>query len=698
MKPFYVGLTMAGAISAGAYTAGAFDFLMQALEEWEKRKRDLTAAGTARETWDVPSHSVVIPVMSGASAGGITGALGVIALAEELAPGAVPKPIPIDKVGTVTTYLPRLYQAWVQMPRFVDPAGGPDLLGTTDLEDGPVRSLLDTTLLSRIVDASLLGIKKIAPPRSYLAKTLHIFLTHSNMRGVPYEISFTGGNDGQPGYPMMCHADRVHYAVSGIGGDAFHSKWAAPELPPQLDVSTLTTLTEVKDRWQGFAEAALGTGAFPVGLRAREIRGATVGAYGNRQWPIDLRVQDPAAGAAFHVTPAFPKPFGDDVRQSTDYVAVDGGLIDNEPFELARWALMDEPPHRNPRDVAKCDRAVIMVDPFPEPPAYDIGGTLDSSIVATIKKLIPTLKNQARFKLNDLADALDETVASRYLIAPRRRAGPGAPIEPFAIACGLLGGFGGFLSEAFRAHDYQLGRLNCYLFLKDNMALPLLNGVLAAGYHAAAQQQEYLAENRDPADQTKNYQIIPLVGSAAKMPEPPRWPRVQRQDVEDMIARVKQRAAALFTKVNAEQISSRIGRLVARVVWSSYGKSKVEDYVRWVVLKDLVLRDQIEKPFAGEAEKPVAGASYEERKVLAALANPAYDFRTIEGIAKEYLLDAAFISRTLGEYRKLIYQGAKTDRNAPTYALRERKPGWFSQLPGVKQLDAWVFSGPPVVG
>ena len=31
---FRIGINMAGAISAGAYTAGALDFLIQALDEW----------------------------------------------------------------------------------------------------------------------------------------------------------------------------------------------------------------------------------------------------------------------------------------------------------------------------------------------------------------------------------------------------------------------------------------------------------------------------------------------------------------------------------------------------------------------------------------------------------------------------------------------------------------------------------------
>ena len=55
-QKFQIGLCMAGAVSAGSYTAGVIDYLTEALEEWEKRK------GTA----GIPTHEVEIPVMGGA--------------------------------------------------------------------------------------------------------------------------------------------------------------------------------------------------------------------------------------------------------------------------------------------------------------------------------------------------------------------------------------------------------------------------------------------------------------------------------------------------------------------------------------------------------------------------------------------------------------------------------------------------------
>ena len=70
-KEFRIGLALAGAISAGAYTAGVIDFLIEALEAWEQ----------ARGQAGVPDHRTGLKVMAGASAGAITGAVSLIALA-----------------------------------------------------------------------------------------------------------------------------------------------------------------------------------------------------------------------------------------------------------------------------------------------------------------------------------------------------------------------------------------------------------------------------------------------------------------------------------------------------------------------------------------------------------------------------------------------------------------------------------------
>jgi predicted acylesterase/phospholipase RssA len=69
---------MAGAISAGAYTAGVVDYLLEALETWQERKD--------KNLPDTPIHQVEIPVIGGSSAGGMTGLLTASAIQQLLLP------------------------------------------------------------------------------------------------------------------------------------------------------------------------------------------------------------------------------------------------------------------------------------------------------------------------------------------------------------------------------------------------------------------------------------------------------------------------------------------------------------------------------------------------------------------------------------------------------------------------------------
>ena len=61
--------------------------------------------------------------------------------------------------------------------------------------------------------------------------------------------------------------------------------------------------------------------------------------------------------------------------------------------------------------------------------------------------------------------AADDKVFSRFMIAPKRNGNHSEAAEKYPIACGVMGGFGGFLHESFRRHDYLLGRRNAQAFL-----------------------------------------------------------------------------------------------------------------------------------------------------------------------------------------------------------------------------------------
>lgn len=84
---FHLAITMAGAVSAGAYTAGVIDYLLETLDNWEAKKDE--AKKFFKENPDeskfdeeqqqkaeyykkIPTHDIKIEVLSGASAGGMT--------------------------------------------------------------------------------------------------------------------------------------------------------------------------------------------------------------------------------------------------------------------------------------------------------------------------------------------------------------------------------------------------------------------------------------------------------------------------------------------------------------------------------------------------------------------------------------------------------------------------------------------------
>jgi hypothetical protein len=241
-RTFEIGFVMAGAISAGAYSAGVMDFVFEALDAYEEAK--------AAPGWDGPTHDVRVPVMAGASAGGMTSAMSALHAyydLEHVRPAAPPPPPARN----------RLYSSWVTDISLEA------LLETTDLEGGRERggvlSLLCCDVLDRIVDSAFV-LEGPARRRNWVGgdddRTLRVMLTLTNVRGVPYSFPVFGA-DSDERYGMLNHADYFDFAVgdakAGGGGLA-------------LDVENFAD-----PAWTGFKTAALATGAFAAALRPRIV-------------------------------------------------------------------------------------------------------------------------------------------------------------------------------------------------------------------------------------------------------------------------------------------------------------------------------------------------------------------------------------------------------------------------------------------
>lgn len=517
---FEFGIIMAGAISAGAYTAGVMDFLIEALDAWERAKDDPAFTG--------PRHDVRLNVMTGASAGGMTAAISAVALNAEIDPvhDVDAPPAPARN---------RLYDAWV---RRIDIAA---LLGDEDIrKTGKLLSALDASELERIATDAL-TVPPRETPRGWVADPLAIFLTVANLRGVPYGFSLFGSSNAP--YGMTSHKDHMRFALSSGGNQLPGARLLDPAQAPGAN-------------WPQLAQTALASGAFPIGLRAR--------ALGRPHNDYQTRMSR---------SPLWPEPDSNNAPDSYEFLCVDGGLIDNEPLELARHHLARG--GRNPREGEQAHRAVVMVDPFPNAAALGADNSAADGLLSVAQGMFGALVNQARFKQEELELAESQTNYSRFMISPSRFDAAGQRIEP-AMASATLGGFGGFLSEEYRKHDFQLGRRNCQRFLQRYFSLPETNPLFRSWQDTTAREAWYVdAQRGSPNAYSENTSdgnpatpmlpmlpmlpIIPLVEEVrTAIPQYPA-PRAAAVDLVGLEKSVKRRTRAVGSALIANDLRGVLG-------------------------------------------------------------------------------------------------------------------------------------------
>jgi hypothetical protein len=161
-----------------------------------------------------------------------------------------------------------------------------------------------------------------------------------------------------------------------------------------------------------------------------------------------------------------------------------------------------------------------MIDPFPSedrPPIVYDATRKPLSILGAAGSLFGTLRSQSMLKPDELKRALRKEDPSRFLISPKRRIGREGINGSRAIACGCLGGFGGFLDKDFRRHDFYLGRINCKSFLQRHFSVPAAdaarNPIFADSYTDARVRSKFEIRERSNGVTSEkiSYPIIPDV-------------------------------------------------------------------------------------------------------------------------------------------------------------------------------------------
>jgi hypothetical protein len=534
-RTFEIGLVMAGAVSAGAYTAGVIDFLLQALEAWEDAKR--TGA-------DVPDHSVQIRAAAGSSAGGIISAL------TAMIPFTGHHPVR-DLCAARYAAAPAnagrnlLYRCWV---RDIDVR---TLLATGDIRGnaGVVPSLLDGTGITAVADGAVASVRaaiaageRPAKP-AYFANPLQLYLCLTNLRGLPYVIEMVTAG-GVRGHRVTCHADVAHFAVLSAGAGE------AEPLPAGVHpVNWPRAAGDTRlDGWGCLRDAALATSAFPGGLPARAFSNLPA-FYQATPWC------GPADCAADAARPVISPDVACAPESPYEFWCVDGGLINNEPVEFARIALAGGRDVHNARDPRQCDRAVLMIDPLPDDEERkDPGMGTAPDMVDALLAMFATLRRQARFNPQEVMLAMHEDVHSRFLVSPLREEKRGSETDLASVG---LGGFAGFLHEELRMHDFQLGRRNCQKFLRDHFVVHVENPIVAPWVERARAEGKDLLD-RHPRVRRPNgcyaidrgfVQLVPLLGDAAEPVALRPWPKLDPRAIEPVLGLIEKRAAAIIPEL-----------------------------------------------------------------------------------------------------------------------------------------------------
>lgn len=452
---FHLGITMAGAVSAGAYTAGFIDYLIEALELWEDQKTIIRKKLAKNEPLNkyekkIPLHDVCIDVLGGASAGGMVGMITALSIYSKIPP--VKKPTN-DKTGNI------LYDSWVLLDDDIDAniknkvATFQKMLYTDDFEknDDGIPSLLNSKPIDRIADKVFeelvsSDLKRERP--KYISEDLRVLVTLCSLRGVPFELKFeriTSANfPHTPGHRMNEHMIVAHFKMKY--NDTLDNDVYLKFDPYDKDSEELLKL------------CTKATGAFPIGLAPRHFKGKLSTEYIKNCILRNLEISEEDKSAI-------------DIKIDEEYfdsTVIDGGTINNEPYSEVVQVLEEVCPNHNPEFPMF---GTIMVDPFPNfynqdesQPIEDSfnTSTFQKNFWSVIPKAYSTFREQVRVKHSGsfYKDYF------RLLVFPVKWEHNGVLKNHSPLACGALGGFGGFLDIEFRKHDFFLGRNNARNFLR----------------------------------------------------------------------------------------------------------------------------------------------------------------------------------------------------------------------------------------
>jgi len=546
---FELALSVAGGTSTGAYIAGVLDFLVEALDAY--------ATAQAINPLNTPKHKVRVVNFTGTSAGGLS-----VGLASIYTLRQFPHVYDDDKwaklvaaglaTGVQNPQLSPLYRAWVQE---IDLS---KLLAPPPPGDTNISIFYAAPADVRTTVFALVKQQPVRPWPAWAAQPLDLRLTVGNLRGVPYTLTFDNVAVPVDGERLTLHRDHVAFSVSNGGVQG------APDTHDLIGATF-----DADPAWTLFGSTAEASSAIPVVFAPVSVMGQDPVAY---QW------RDCYFDSALNL-PVLDEPYWLNTPTPYNFTSTDGGVFDDAPFEVAHRVLAGVN-GVNSRDGATANRAVILIAPIineaqgdpqdpvlPPPDGPATTATPLGKLLNAIVRLVLSPIEQCRLSSFDLSLIKSENVFSRYMISPSREnpnpAKQGAMLGPSKSLMSLpLLAVLGFAAQAYRRHDFLLGRRNAQNFLSSQFMLPLGNPLIDP---AAPWEPSDLRIAPDPVtgNPTTFYPIIPLRGAVHQSIQEPlpdwNWEALTNDMLNNFVSMFGVRADDAWNKIKASLMAAKPG-------------------------------------------------------------------------------------------------------------------------------------------
>jgi hypothetical protein len=523
-QTFELGFVLGGTVSTGAYTAGALDFLLEALEAWY--------AGPT-------PHRIVITTAGGSSGGAVCASiLGLLSSRKVAHVTADPSP-----AGHPAPTQNPLWDLWINAFQITSLLSPGDLDPTKDADAGTGATVAPVQHVPALLNCQMIddGARQIAAIGDtagerlpWFAAPFRVAVTVANLRGIPYKLLNIPPLGDYSGDAYVQHDDFTWFAFpNGTAADNQRPDefWLGPgEAPGCVGYGTL-------------AAFATASGAMPVGLAARALSRPT-GHYLYR--PAVAASLDPPGYRVEWPQPDWSE-LPDAQAGSYAFTAVDGGTLNNDPFTLVHRAMAGLV-GRNPRGKSDAKRAILMIDPLADQP-QPIART-GKSLIAVIGSLVGTLVGGARYLTADMDLFARSDVFSRFQLVPSN---PGrGKVGSAALAGSSLYAAAGWCARAFRVHDFLLGRSNMQAYLRGELVLagdnPLFDQWQAGDRKDFAVDQNGARVAIDATTPKGSY-FLPVIpdrtGNEQKLPD---WP-VGACNPDDLTQPLKQRLKAVLDRL-----------------------------------------------------------------------------------------------------------------------------------------------------